>query len=211
MADALPQRPCKTRANHPGTGRERRRRSDPGAIAVHGGIRVIGTASPRHHEALRALGVESVDYSAPDLSSRIRELSSRGVGAVFDHLGPESAKNSFGLLDRGGTLICYGIAADLDKTTALVPVFLGLLARLALWTALPNGRSAPFYDFWEGMLIGPTAARRRRRADLAEVLELLSSGAIKPIVATTFPLFEAQAALEHAEARGVFGKVVIVP
>jgi NADPH:quinone reductase-like Zn-dependent oxidoreductase len=31
-------------------------------IAVYGGIQVIGTAAPRHHDALRTLGVEPIDY-----------------------------------------------------------------------------------------------------------------------------------------------------
>ena len=180
-------------------------------LAIADGIRVIGTASPRQHAALRALGVEPIDYADPDVAARVRELSPRGVDAVFDHLGPSSVKQSFALLDQGGILVVYGIAADLDKSTALAPRFLGLLATLALWTALPNGKRAMFYDFWEGMLVNPAASKRRRREDLAKVLELLSAGAIKAVVAATFPLIEAQAAMERAEARGVFGKVVIVP
>ena len=180
-------------------------------IAINDGIRVIGTASPRHHQALRAMGVEPIDYADPDVSARVRELSPRGVDAVFDHLGPQSAKQSFALLDQGGTLVAYGTATDLDTTAALVPLFIGFLARVALWNMLPNGRHAAFYDFWGGMLSGPTASKRRRREDLAKVLALLSSGAIKPVVAATFPLRQAQAAMELAEARGVFGKVVIVP
>jgi NADPH2:quinone reductase len=180
-------------------------------LAVHGGIRVIGTASPQHHAALRALGVEPIDYADPDLAARVRELSPRGVDAVFDHLGPKSARNSFDLLDRGGTLVAYGTATELDKTSSLVLIFLGFLARLALWTALPNGKRALFYDFWEGMLVNPAASKRQRREDMAKVFALLSSGAIKPIIAASFPLLKAQAAMERAEARGVFGKVVIVP
>ena len=180
-------------------------------IAVQDGIRVIGTASPRHHEALRAIGVEPIDYANADVAARVRELSPNGVDAVFDHLGPKSAKASFELLDQGGTLVAYGTATDLDTTVALIPLFIGFLGRVALWNALPNGRHAVFYDFWEGMLVNPTGSKSRRREDLAKVLALLSSGAIKPIIAATFPLREAQAAMELAEARGVFGKVVIVP
>lgn len=180
-------------------------------MAVRDGIRVIGTASPRHHDALRALGVEPIDYADPGLSKRVRELAPNGVDAVFDHLGPKSAKDSFGLLAKGGTLVAYGIAADLDKDTALVPIFLGFLSRLALWNALPNGKGASFYDFWGGMLINPTKAKQRRREDMAKVLALLAAGVIKPVIAATFPLREAQAAMEFAEAKGVFGKVVIVP
>lgn len=180
-------------------------------LAISDGIRVIGTASPRQHAALRALGVEPIDYADPDVAARVRELSPRGVDAVFDHLGPSSVKQSFALLDQGGILVVYGIAADLDKNTALVPRFLALLATLALWTALPNGRRALFYDFWEGMLIGKAEAKQRRRADMAKVLARLASGAIKPIIAATFPLSQAADAMERSEARGLFGKVVITP
>ncbi|MET3899763.1 2-desacetyl-2-hydroxyethyl bacteriochlorophyllide A dehydrogenase [Devosia sp. UYZn731] len=180
-------------------------------LAISDGIRVIGTASPRQHAALRALGVEPIDYADPDVAARVRELSPRGVDAVFDHLGPSSVKQSFALLDQGGILVVYGIAADLDKNTALVPRFLGLLTTLALWTALPNGRRALFYDFWEGMLIGKAEAKQRRRADMAKVLARLASGAIKPVIAATFPLSQAADAMERSEARGLFGKVVITP
>lgn len=180
-------------------------------LAIADGIRVIGTASPRQHDALRALGVEPIDYADPDVAARVHELSPRGVDAVFDHLGPSSVKQSFALLDQGGILVVYGIAADLDKTTAMVPKFLKLLATLALWTTLPNGKRALFYDFWEGMLIGVAKARRRRRDDMAKVLARLAAGAIKPMIAAVFPLREATAAMELSEARGLFGKVVLVP
>lgn len=180
-------------------------------LALHDGIRVIGTASPRHHGALRALGVEPLDYNVPDLAAAVRQLSPRGVDAVFDHLGPKSIKSSFELLDRGGALVAYGSAADLDKDTALVPMFIGMLSRVAFWHLLPNGKRASFYDFWGGMLVNPARAKRQRRADLAKVFALLAAGAIKPIVAGRFPLHQAVAALELAESRTVFGKVVIVP
>lgn len=180
-------------------------------IALQDGIRVTGTASPRHHAELRALGVEPIDYAHPDLPARVRALSPGGVDAVFDHLGPKSAKQSFDLLAPGGALVAYGTATDLDTTVALVPLFVGFLGRVALWNVLPNGKRAVFYDFWEGMIVGPAGSKSRRREDMAKVFGLMASGAIKPIIAATFPLRQAQAAMELAEARGVFGKVVIVP
>ena len=180
-------------------------------IAVQDGIRVIGTASPRHHDALRAIGVEPIDYAEPNLPARVRALAPEGIDAVFDHLGPVSARQSFALLRRGGTLVAYGTATDLDTTAALVPLFIGFLAQIALWAILPNGKRAAFYDFWEGMLVGPAGSKSRRREDMAKVFALLAAGAIKPVIAATFKLHDARAALEFSEARGVFGKVVIVP
>ena len=90
---------------------------------------------------------------------------------MFDHLGPSSAEQTFALLDQGGILVDYGIAADLDKKTALAR-FLKLLATLAL----PNGKRAMFYDFREGMLVGSAKAKQRRREDMAQVLARLASG-----------------------------------
>ena len=97
---------------------------------------------------------------------------------MFDHLGPSSVRLGFALLSRAA-FWWFCIAADLNKRTALAPRFLKLLATLALWTALPNGKRALFYDFWEGMLVSPTGAKGRRRADMAKVLAQLASGAIR--------------------------------
>src|SRR3954451_15330917 len=56
-------------------------------LARHAGADVIGTANPRHHEALRAMGVEPIDYRDPEPAERVRALAPDGVDAVFDHLG----------------------------------------------------------------------------------------------------------------------------
>lgn len=180
-------------------------------LARHHGVRVIGTAAPVHHDALRALGVEPVDYHHPDLPGRIRQLAPGGVDAVFDHLGAASVRTSWQLLSRGGTLICYGTAARLDDTNSMIVMFLRLLARLSLWNALPNGRHASFYNFWAGHTVIPGRFRRRLRSDLTAVLDLLADGALTAQVAARFPLTHAAQAMELAESHTVRGKVILEP
>jgi NADPH:quinone reductase-like Zn-dependent oxidoreductase len=180
-------------------------------IAVYGGIRVIGTAAPRHHDALRALGVEPIDYNAPDLAQRIRALAPEGVNAAFDHLGLDSVRKSYRLLTRGGSLIAYGNAALLNGTQSMVAVFMALLSQLTCWNLLPNSHDAGFYNFWGGSRITPNAFRTRLREDLTSLLNLLSKGAITPSIAARFPLTDASAAMVLAESRTVFGKVVLMP
>ena len=180
-------------------------------LALHAGIRVIGTAAPRHHGALRSLGVEPVDYDASDLAARVRALAPRGVDAAFDHLGLKSARFSYSLLAPRGPLVCYGTAAALDETGSLIPMFLRLLAQVGLWNILPNSHSATFYNFWGGHLVRPTAFRRRFQQDLQQLLDLVTQGAIRPAIAARFPLSEASAALRLAESHTVRGKVVLVP
>ncbi|WP_424952139.1 medium chain dehydrogenase/reductase family protein [Deinococcus sp.] len=185
-------------------------------LALHAGIRVIGTAAHRHHEALREMGVEPMDYNAPDLAARVRALAPDGVDAAFDHLGLESCRLSFGLLAPGGSLISYGVAAGLKDPSksglmTLIAVFLELIGQLTLWNVLPNARHASFYDFWAGHMVGLTAFRRRFHDDLTTLLGLLAQRAITPHIAARFPLSEAGAAMSLAESRTVHGKVVIVP
>lgn len=180
-------------------------------LARHVGMRVIGTAAPRHHAALRALGVEPLDYGDPDLGGSIRRLAPGGVDAAFDHLGLPSAARSFELLAPGGALVCYGQLAALRGDGPVLPAFAALLARIAGWNLLPNGRRASFYDLWGGRLVNRAAFYRRARADLARVLALLAEGVLTPPIAARLPLTQAAEALRLAESRTVFGKVVLIP
>jgi NADPH:quinone reductase-like Zn-dependent oxidoreductase len=179
-------------------------------LARHAGITVIGTASTRHHAAVRELGATPVDYRDPAMYRRIREIAPAGVDAVFDHVGGAGIVESWRLLRRGGTLVSYGTAATKDEDgNSRLPV-LKLLARLVTWNLLPNGRSARFYNFWAGRR-RIDAFRARLREDLTTVLGLLADGVLTAQVAARFPLSEAGSALALAESRTVSGKVVIVP
>jgi NADPH:quinone reductase-like Zn-dependent oxidoreductase len=179
-------------------------------LARHAGITVIGTASARHHAAVRELGATPVDYRDPAMYRRIRELAPGGVDAVFDHVGGAGIVESWRLLRRGGTLVSYGTADTKDEEgDSRLPV-LKLFARLMTWNLLPNGRSARFYNFWAGRR-RLDAFRARLREDLTTVLRLLADGVLTAQVAARFPLSEAGSALALAESRTVAGKVVIVP
>lgn len=180
-------------------------------LARHHGARVMGTAAPRHHDALRELGVDVLDYHDPDLAARVRELAPGGLDAVFDHLGPTSIDASFRLLRRGGALVAYGTAADLDADSTAVRLFAQMLGRIFTWQLTPNGRSASFYNFWGGRTVRPHAFRRRQHDDLRAVLDLLARGILQPQIAARFPLADVTAAMELAESRTVRGKVILEP
>jgi len=180
-------------------------------LARHAGARVIGTASPKHHEQLRAMGVEPVDYHAPDLAARVRALAPGGVDAVFDHLGLDSARGSYRLLARGGTLVSYGQATQRDTRTPMLLLFVPLLTQLAAWNYLPTGRRASFYNVWGGHRANPARFWARLRADLGQVLALLRDGVLTAQVAARMPLTEVTAAMELAESHTVVGKVILEP
>ncbi|MEO6086292.1 MAG: medium chain dehydrogenase/reductase family protein [Umezawaea sp.] len=179
-------------------------------LARHAGIRVIGTASPRHHDTVRTLGAIPVDYRAADLPARVRTLAPNGVDAVFDHVGGPGIVDSFELLAKGGTLVSYGSASTRDDSGSKQLPVLKLVGRLLWWNYLPNGRSAHFFNIWAGKLRAATF-RAKLAEDLGRVLALLADGSLKAQVAATFPLTEAAAALALAESGTVAGKVVLVP
>jgi NADPH:quinone reductase-like Zn-dependent oxidoreductase len=186
-------------------------------LARQAGVRVIGTASPRHHEALRVLGAEPVDYHDPDLAARIRELAPDGVDAVFDHLGGKSVDLSYRLLNGTGTLISYSIASHLDDKSPVLLTFMVLLSKLAYWNYLPTGKHAGFYNVWAGAG-KPGSAKRaafqdRIRTDLTHVLGLQRDGKLAAKIAARYPLTEAAAALELSESSGrtALGKIILVP
>ncbi|MFI1384290.1 medium chain dehydrogenase/reductase family protein [Embleya sp. NPDC020886] len=177
-------------------------------LATHAGVRVIGTAAPRHHDAVRALGAIPLDYRDADLPASVRALAPNGVDAVFDHIGGAGIADSFGLLARGGTLVSYGTAATKNEPgSSRLPVF-KLLGRLLWWHLLPNGRRTHFYNIWAGKR-RPANFRNRLRADLTEVFALLDTGAITAQVAARIPLGRAAEALALAESGTVTGKVVL--
>ncbi|SMH28395.1 NADPH:quinone reductase [Rathayibacter oskolensis] len=179
-------------------------------LARHAGIRVIGAASPRHHEALRAAGVDPVDYADPDLAAAVRALAPGGVDAAFDNVGGETTRVAWSLLAPGGALVAYAIASAPTTGSVAVP-FMRALGRIALWNLAPNGRSATFYNFWAGHSLRPARFRARLQEDLGRLFALLADGTVTANIAARFPLTEVVAALELAESRTLNGKVILLP
>ncbi|QIZ34698.1 medium chain dehydrogenase/reductase family protein [Saccharopolyspora sp. ASAGF58] len=176
-------------------------------LGVAAGVRVIGTASARRHEALRDIGVELIDHRTEDVGSRVAELAPGGVDAIFDPLGPASLDRSWRLLTPGGSLHAYGSSATLHDDGPWWLPYLGLGRRLAGWEL--------------ARLFGRTGGRRMRmyyvkpnaqfRTDLAELLRMVACGQLRPLVARRLPLESAARALDLHMAGTETGRIVLVP
>ncbi|MFJ7292788.1 medium chain dehydrogenase/reductase family protein [Streptomyces collinus] len=180
-------------------------------LALAAGARVIGTASARHHDALREQGVVPVDYRAGDVAARIRALAPGGIDAVFDHVGGPGITDSWRLLAPGGTLVSYGSASTRDDEGSKQWPVLKLLLKVWLWNALPNRRRAFFYNVWAGKALAGNRFRSRLRADLTQVFAALQRGEVTARIAAQLPLARVAEALRLAESGTVAGKVVLVP
>lgn len=180
-------------------------------LALAAGAKVIGTASARHHAALRAKGVIPVDYRTEDVPQRVRELAPGGVDAVFDHVGGRSAVDSWHLLAPGGTLVSYGSASTRDDEGSGSWPVLKLLGRVWLWNTLPNRRRAYFFNVWAGRAYAKNRFRTRLSADLTQVFAALKRGDITAQIAAELPLARIADAMRLAESGTVAGKVVLNP
>ncbi|MGH3374689.1 MAG: medium chain dehydrogenase/reductase family protein [Actinoallomurus sp.] len=180
-------------------------------LAHAAGVKVIGTASARHHDALRERGVVPVDYRTEDVAARIRELAPGGVDAVFDHVGGRSVVDSWRLLAPGGTLVSYGSASTRDDEGSKQWPVLKLLGRVWLWNTLPNRRRAYFFNVWAGRALAKNRFRARLSADLTQVFAALQRGDVTAQIAAQLPLTSAADALRLAESGTVAGKIVLNP
>ncbi|MFE2635982.1 medium chain dehydrogenase/reductase family protein [Streptomyces scopuliridis] len=180
-------------------------------LAHAAGVKVIGTASARHHDALRERGVTPIDYRTEDVAARVRELAPGGVDAVFDHVGGRSVVDSWSLLAPGGTLVSYGSASTRDDEGSKQWPVVKLLGRVWLWNALPNRRRAYFFNVWAGRALAKDRFRARLRADLTQVFAALQRGDVTAQIAAQLPLTRVADALRLAESGTVAGKVVLNP
>jgi NADPH:quinone reductase-like Zn-dependent oxidoreductase len=163
------------------------------------GLEMYGTASRHNHELVSALGATPIDYRTEDFVERIRSLTGDGVDVVFDPIGgARQLWRSYRALRKGGRLVWFGVASISKAGMRVIPLSLLMRTLLAL---LPDGKRA---------LTNPNVGSAWYRETLAELLDLLAVGKIKPIVAERIPLVEAARAHELLERGGYAGKVVLV-
>lgn len=162
-------------------------------LATATGADVLATASAANHERVRSLGARAViDYRTEDVATRVRALTDgRGVDAVIDTAGSESATAALGLVVHGGGVACVSGRADLS----VIPPFTTAVSvhEIALGAAYSHGDQL---------------ARARLATDLTELLLLVATGRLDPMVSRTLTLDEVPAGLSALAGRHTAGKLV---
>jgi NADPH2:quinone reductase len=159
---------------------------------VLGSGKVISTAGSAVKAArARELGFEDVvDLSAAGLAEGVRRITDgKGVDIVIDSIGGTVTSEALSSLALGGVLITLGYSAGRKTTIDLTDL---------IWK---RARMAGFSLFAQSPATIAAAWR--------DILPLVVSGTVKPIVERVYPFGEAGEALRHLIEDRPFGKVVL--
>ncbi|GAB7548616.1 quinone oxidoreductase family protein [Cupriavidus sp. 8B] len=159
---------------------------------AQGAGKVISTAGSAAKAArARELGFEDViDLSTEALTDGVRRITAgSGVDIVIESIGGTVTSEALSSLGPGGVLITLGYSAG-RKTTIDVTDLIWKRARMAGFSLFAQS---------------PTAIATAWR----DIIPLIVSGSVKPIVERVYPLGEAGEALRHLIEDRPFGKVVL--
>jgi NADPH:quinone reductase-like Zn-dependent oxidoreductase len=182
-------------------------------LAVHLGLRVIGTCSAKNIAIVEEMGATAIDYHQADLPDRIRAASGgEGVLAAFDAIGGDSWKTSWRSLATAGTLIGYGMQDFLDSGASLPIEAIRNLFRLKIsWPVSArfdrSRRKTLFYNIQERRSSHPADFR----ADVLHLLDLIALGTLTPAPPETLPLSQAAEAHRRIDAGDVRHRLVLLP
>lgn len=145
------------------------------------GATVIGTASERDFEALRAVGVTPVQYGS-GLEQRVRGAAPGPVDAAVDTVGVDEAVDVSLALIKDRQRIVSTVAFARAKQDGFQIV------------GAANPKSGPF-----------------RAAARARILSLAAQGNLTVPIGQTFPLSETPAAVRALQGAHPYGKLALVP
>jgi NADPH:quinone reductase-like Zn-dependent oxidoreductase len=181
-----------------------------------GAAKILGTASPSKHDAIREQGVtDPIDYRNQDFAAEtMRITGGEGVDLVIDALGPTSFRKDYRLLRSGGRLVMYGLSEVTNESGRDIPAALKSLAKMPLAT-IPWWKSLALMNENKGVFGLNMLKWWDREGSLDRLTEPLmadlEAGRLDPVVAESFPFERAGEAHEFIAQRRNVGKVVLFP
>ncbi len=179
-------------------------------IARRVGAEVFGTASASKHEAVRDQGVDHpIDYRSEDFVKAVRRVcgEKRPLDLVMDAVGGRSFGKSFSLLRAGGRLVCFGASSLVMGERRSIPATVKGLATTPWFNALRLSSASKSVI---GLNLLTLWDSKGSVDELVQPLrKLIEEGALRPVVAETFPLERAADAHRFLLGRENVGKVVL--
>lgn len=163
------------------------------------GAQVTTTASPRGRALVERLGADVViDYTAQSFEDHVRDMD-----GVFDLLGGETLKKSFGVVKRGGKVV--SIAGMPEPQTARKDLGRGAALATLFWIASYRSRAEARKHgvTYRYLFMHPSGT------ELAELAQLVENKKLEPVIDRVFPFAEIGQAFAYLESGHAKGKVVV--
>jgi alcohol dehydrogenase, propanol-preferring len=170
-----------------------------GGVGIHmlqvakafGAFVIAVERDPAKLSRLRAFDLDAlVDSSAEYWPTELGEIASGQLDTCIDFVGtPGTTSGGISALGHGGTFVIVGTLPGLRSDKSAVV------------------SAAPMYLINKEITIMGT--RYATRAEIALSLQLVHDGRVKPIIGASFPLEQAEAALEAIRLNQVFGRVLV--
>jgi NADPH2:quinone reductase len=164
-------------------------------IANNMGGRVIAIASGAEKiAACKGRGAEvAIDYRSEDLKEALRrETSGEGIDVAYDCVGGSTAEPMLRALRWQGRYLVIGFAS-------------GDIPKIPLNLLLVKGNAAIGVFWGEFVKRNP----QQHRQNMAQVLDWISAGRLRPVIHKTYPLSDAAAAIRVLDRREAVGKVIL--
>ena len=156
-----------------------------GIAKLLGAVAIVTSSSEAKLARARSLGADiALNHAAGDVPKELRRLlGGRGVDVVVDSVGEATWEKSLRALAPGGRLVTCGATTGPRVITDVRRLF-----------------------WYHQTLMGSTMGNAR---EFAEIVRLLGSGALRPVVDGVTPLADARRALERMASGEQFGKQVL--
>lgn len=167
-------------------------------LARAAGARVFATTGADKHEAVKGFGADEViDYRSEDFLSVVTDKTNgKGVDVVVDFIGAPYLERNVRSLAVGGRMVVVGLLGGIDG--ASLPMDLVLYRHLQIFGTVMKSRTAEVKQ-----------AMTQRFAERWH--ESLATGAIRPVIDSTYPLAEAAKAHRRMESGKSVGKILLLP
>jgi NADPH2:quinone reductase len=183
-------------------------------LARHAGARVFATAGTDEKVQLcRDLGADvAINYTTDDFADVVlAQTGNTGVDVVFDNVGEAVMEKSMNCLAYNGRYLMMGFASN--KVVAdekfLVPRRIAM-GNFKLCGVLLNYANDAMVQTLKGALGWNIAPRELGDRIGAEIIELVRSKAVRPVVGQTVPFDQLPTAVEAMASRGTTGRTIVM-
>jgi NADPH2:quinone reductase len=183
-------------------------------LARHAGARVFATAgSDEKVQLCRELGADvAINYTTDDFAEVILvETVNAGVDVVFDNVGEAVVEKSMNCLAYNGRYLMMGFASN--KVVAdekfVVPRRVAL-GNFKLCGVLLNYASDTMVQTIKQAMGWNVAPRELGESISRQIVELVRSAAVRPVVGQTVPFDQLPAAIEAMARRETTGRTIVV-